>query len=102
MASAALVSLAAQLDAVRRKTQLWGDKILAGKDRISFPIELTPPWAYFHSGHGEETAMDHVSRLLQSMVPVGSAYMTNVKCGEVTMAGTDDYETILFCATEVL
>ena len=96
MASADLVTLAGQLNAVRRKTRLWGDKILAGKDRIPFPIELTPPWAYFHSGHGEETAMDHVARPLLSMVPVGSAYMTNVKCGEVTMAGTDDYETILF------
>jgi hypothetical protein len=98
MASGALVHLAGQLDFVRRKTRLWGDKILAGKDRwIEFPItELPSTGYYFHSGHGEETSETHVGDPLRSMVPMGSAYMTNVRCGEVTMSGTDDYETILF------
>lgn len=98
MASAALVTLAGQLNTVWHKTRLWGDEILANGEgsHISFPIELTPPWAYFHSGHGEETAIDHKGDPLRSMVPRGSAYMTNVRCGKVTMAGTDDYETIAF------
>ena len=40
--------------------------------------------------------MGHAAQLYESIVPMGSAYMTNVKCGEMVMAGIDDKETMAF------
>ena len=89
---------AGRLRAIANETGLYGEFILAGLDRIAFPIpdELPPRGYYLHSGHGAETAMNNRGRTHKSRVPVGCAYMTNVQCGEVLDFGVEDKSTMAY------
>jgi len=89
---------AGRLRAIAHESGLYGDFILAGLDRIEFPIpdKLPPRGYYLHSGHGEETVMDNRGRARKSRVPVGCAYMTNVECGEVLEFGVEDKSTMAY------